>query len=98
MPVVTVKDKFQVTIPAKLRERVPLRVGDRLEATVHGGGILLRPKGIVDRDAAADELAALLRDAPAAPEDEGKPEPVIIEEAIAAVAAARARARRRRKG
>ena len=30
MPLVTVKDKFQVTIPAKLRERVPLCVGDLL--------------------------------------------------------------------
>jgi AbrB family looped-hinge helix DNA binding protein len=96
MPLVTVKDKFQVTIPAKLRERLPLRVGELLEATVHGDGILLRPKAVVDRATVADELAALLRAAPTAPEDAGKPESVILEEASADVAAARAR--RRRKG
>jgi AbrB family looped-hinge helix DNA binding protein len=95
MPLVTVKDKFQVTIPAKLRERVPLRVGDLLEATVQGDGILLRPKAVVDRAAVAEEMAALLRSAPVASEDEGKPEEAIIEESIADVAAARAWRRRR---
>jgi AbrB family looped-hinge helix DNA binding protein len=35
MTLITVKDKFQVTIPAKLRERIGVRVGDLMEATVH---------------------------------------------------------------
>lgn len=94
MALITVKDKFQVTIPAKLRERIGVRVGDLMEATVHEGGILLRPKAVVDRAAVADELDRVLRAAPVAPEDEGKAEEAIIEEAIADVAAAR---RRRRK-
>ena len=42
MPLVTVKPKFQVTIPARLRRG--LREGDLLEATVVGDGILLRPR------------------------------------------------------
>lgn len=94
MALITVKDKFQVTIPAKLRERVGVRVGDLMEATVHEGGILLRPKAVVDRDVVADQLERVLRAAPVALEDEGKAEEVIIEDAIADVAAAR---RRRRK-
>lgn len=53
MPLITVKPKFQVTIPAKLRERINLHEGDIMEATIVEDGILLRPKEVVDRDAAA---------------------------------------------
>jgi AbrB family looped-hinge helix DNA binding protein len=91
MALITVKDKFQVTIPAKLRARIGVRVGDLMEATIHENGILLRPKAVVDRDAVADHLERVLRAAPVAPQDEGKPEEVIIDEAIAEVAAARRR-------
>ena len=57
MPLVTVKPKFQVIIPAKLRRRVNLREGDLMEVTVVGDGILFRPMEVVDRDAAADRIA-----------------------------------------
>ncbi|MDE2962635.1 MAG: AbrB/MazE/SpoVT family DNA-binding domain-containing protein, partial [Acidobacteriota bacterium] len=60
MPLVTVKPKFQVTIPAKLRRGIDLREGDIMEATLVGDGILFRPKEVVDRDAAADRIAAKL--------------------------------------
>ena len=49
MPLVTVKAKFQVTIPAGLRKDIDLREGDLMEATLVGDGILLRPKDVVDR-------------------------------------------------
>ena len=49
MPFVTVKPKFQVTIPAKLRRGIDLREGDIMEATLLGDGILFRPKEVVDR-------------------------------------------------
>ena len=97
MALVTIKDKFQVTIPAKLRERIGVRVGDLMEATVEGDGILLRPKAVVDRDAIANQLEQVLASAPTAPADRGKSEDAIIEDAIAEVAAAR-RLRRRRHG
>ena len=58
MPLVTVKSKFQVTIPARLRKGIDLREGDIMEATLMGDGILFRPKQVVDRDAAADRIAA----------------------------------------
>lgn len=45
---VRVKEKYQVTIPAQLRELVPLHTGDYLEASVYLGGILLRPKRLVN--------------------------------------------------
>ena len=45
---VRVKEKYQVTIPARLREQVPLHTGDYLEASVYQDGILLRPKRLVD--------------------------------------------------
>ncbi len=95
MALVTVKDKFQVTLPAKLRTRIGVRVGDLMDATVHEDGILLRPKAVVDRRAVADELERMLRESPVAPEDEDRPEEAILEDAIADVAAAR---RRRRRG
>ena len=89
MPLVTVKDKFQVTIPAKLRDRIKIQIGDLLEVSVHEEGLLLRPKEVVDKKAIADQVEALLRDAPVDPEDQGKSEEEILEESIADVAASR---------
>ena len=60
MSLVTVKPKFQVTIPAKLRKQIGLHEGDLMEATVVEDGILLRPKEVVDRIAAADRIASIL--------------------------------------
>ena len=40
---VRVKEKFQVTIPASLRKAAALELGDYLEASRWGDGILLRP-------------------------------------------------------
>lgn len=95
MALVTIKDKFQVTIPAKLRVRIGVRVGDLMDATVHEDGILLRPKAVVDRAAIAEELGRVLNQAPVAPEDQGRSEDAILEDAIADVASAR---RHRRRG
>ena len=50
MPLVTVKTKFQITIPNKLRRSVSLKVGDVLQADVKGNKIILSPKTHVDRD------------------------------------------------
>ena len=57
MPLVTVKPKYQVTIPATVRKLAGLGVGDLLEATVEGGKITLAPKSLIDR-----ELARALED------------------------------------
>lgn len=58
MPLVKVKAKYQVTLPASLRQQAGLSVGDMLEAKVEGKKITLTPKSIIDR-----ELALALEDA-----------------------------------
>ncbi len=49
MTLVSVKNKYQVVIPQKIREKIRLRVGDLLEAGVERGKITFTPKAIVDR-------------------------------------------------
>ena len=49
MPLVRVKEKFQVTIPTELREALHLAVGDILEAMVEDETIVLKPKAVIDR-------------------------------------------------
>ncbi len=60
MPLVKVKEKFQITLPAELREVLHLAVGDMLEATIEQDKIVLTPKAIVDRTAAWDRVIAVL--------------------------------------
>lgn len=48
MPLVTVKDRFQVVIPPLVRKQIGVAVGDVLEARAQKGKIVLEPKGIVD--------------------------------------------------
>lgn len=95
MPLVTVKEKFQVTIPTKVRDQIAVHVGDVLEATVQEGAIVLRPKAVIDRAALADHLQALLARTPAAPGDAGKSEQQVLDEIIAEIDAARTERRRR---
>ncbi|MEE9181238.1 MAG: AbrB/MazE/SpoVT family DNA-binding domain-containing protein [candidate division NC10 bacterium] len=44
------KDRGQVTIPAKLRKQLMLRPGDLLEIGVEGGYIILKPLDVVERE------------------------------------------------
>ena len=57
MPLVKVKDKYQVTLPASVRQKAGVAVGDFLEAKVQGKKITLTPKRVIDR-----ELALALED------------------------------------
>ena len=86
---VTVKSKFQVTIPAKLRERVDLHEGDLMEASVVEDGILFSPKAVVDRNAAADRLDEIFARSKPLPEDVGRSEEEIMEDIIKDIAEAR---------
>lgn len=89
MPLVTVKPKFQVTIPAKLRKGLDLREGDIMEASVVAGGIFFRVKDVVDRQAAAGRIASILSRIEPSQEDEVRSEDEIMEDVIAEVAQAR---------
>ncbi len=95
MPLVTVKPKFQVTIPAKLRRGINLREGDLMEVTVVGDGILLRPMGVVDRNSAAARIAAKFAAMEISSEDAGRSEDEIMEDTIADIAASRRERRKR---
>ena len=57
MPLVKVKEKYQVTLPAAVRKQAGVAVGDILEAVAEGNKITLRPKSVIDR-----ELALALQD------------------------------------
>lgn len=96
MPLVTVKPKFQVTIPAKLRRRIDLHEGDLMEATIVKDGILLRPKEVVDRNAAADRIASILAHTEPSPEDANRSEDEIMQDTLTGIAEAR-RERRKHK-
>ena len=49
MAMVTVKPKYQVTLPTKVREQIGLDIGDILEAKVERGKITLTPQALIDR-------------------------------------------------
>jgi AbrB family looped-hinge helix DNA binding protein len=49
MDIVTVKNKFQIVIPQRVREQAHIEVGDFLEAGVENGKITFTPKSLVDR-------------------------------------------------
>ena len=57
MPLVKVRDKYQVTLPATVRRKAGIAIGDLLEAQVKDAKITLTPKRVVDR-----ELALALED------------------------------------
>ncbi len=52
MSLVKVREKYQVTLPAAVRRKAGIAVGDLLEAQVKDAKITLIPKRIVDRDLA----------------------------------------------
>ena len=89
MTLVTVKPRFQVTIPARLRKGIDLREGDIMEATIVGDGILFRPKLVVDREAAAGRIGAALAATGPSPGDAGRSEDEIMDDTIADIASSR---------
>lgn len=57
MALVTVKTKYQLTLPTSVRKQARVAVGDLLEAKVEGNKITLTRKNLIDR-----ELALALHD------------------------------------
>lgn len=89
MTLVTVKPKFQVTIPAKLRKRIDLQEGDLMEADIVEDGILLRPKSVVDGKAVSDRISSILAHTEPSPDDAGRSEGEIMQDTLADIAEAR---------
>ena len=86
---VTVKPKFQITIPAKLRKGIDLHGGDLMEANLIAEGIVIRPMVVVNRNRVADRIAATFAATVPSSEDVGRSEELFTEYAIAEVAASR---------
>jgi len=49
MSFVTVKNKYQIVIPAKVRKQVRIQIGDLLEAKAERGKITFTPQSVVDQ-------------------------------------------------
>ena len=70
----TVSEKGQITVPKRLRERLGIRAGDRLELTEEEGQLVARKAvtgdpvtaayGILDPKQTTDEVIRALRGAP----------------------------------
>ena len=60
LPLVKVKEKFQITLPVEIREQLRLGVGDLLEATIQGQTIVLKPKDVVDQAQARQQLIEVM--------------------------------------
>ena len=56
MALTKVGPRFQITIPKAARNQVGLKIGDLVEASVAPGGIMLRPKMVVDRNPRVEEM------------------------------------------
>ena len=72
MPLATVKPKFHVTMPAKLRKDIDLREGDIMEVTLVGDATLVKPRAMVNKNAVVDRIAARIA-APRSPCDDRGP-------------------------
>lgn len=60
MPLVKVKEKYQVTIPSTIRKKLPLKVGDILEVSLKHNEIVLKPQVVLDRAEALEKLFTVL--------------------------------------
>ena len=49
MPLVRVKQKYQVTLPSAVREAANIQEGDTLEVSIQDGNVVLLPQAITDR-------------------------------------------------
>ena len=58
MPLVKIKDKGQVTLPAKIRERRGLHAGDYMEVQEEGDRIVLIPQAVAPRHPDIDTAIA----------------------------------------
>ena len=61
MPLVRVKQKYQVTLPTAVRKAANIQEGDTLEVSVEDGNVVLIPQAITDRkDAQKSSILELI--------------------------------------
>lgn len=50
--VLQIRQNFQITLPAEIRKKLHLKVGDLLETEIKAGRILIKPKKTIDAEQA----------------------------------------------
>ena len=61
MPLIKIKEKYQVTIPASIRKKLPLNVGDVLQAELEDDHIVLKPQLVMDKARSWERFRAVLQ-------------------------------------
>lgn len=61
-PLVRVKNKFQITIPTKVRKEIRIKEGDILEVCIKDNTIVIKPKIVVDRSSIENAINEGLMD------------------------------------
>lgn len=92
MPLIKLKGKGQITLPAEIRRELGLEQGDLFEATVQDGKVVLVPQDVISREQAFADIKAIARSARERWEADGKTEDDIerlIEDAVREVRAER---------
>ncbi|MBT3310656.1 MAG: AbrB/MazE/SpoVT family DNA-binding domain-containing protein [Desulfobacteraceae bacterium] len=97
MPLATVKNEFQLTIPAPIRKKAAIKVGDLLEFSFEpDGSIRLLPKSLIDkRQAAVKFFDEFIKDVKPRGEFADMTEDEIMSESIAIVKEVRAERKKR---
>lgn len=62
MSLVKVIRHGQVTLPAAIRKKLRVEEGDYLEAEIVEGAVVLRPKTVIDRASAWNEIKEIVRE------------------------------------
>lgn len=71
VPLIKLKQKGQLTLPAEIRRALKLGQGDLLEAEVEDGQIVLRPKVLLDRKEAVKHMRSVADQVAKRLEEEG---------------------------
>lgn len=62
MPLVKINNKFQVTIPAEIREKAHIKEGDILEVVFQDKSIVFKPEVLADSESIEASIAEGLED------------------------------------
>jgi AbrB family looped-hinge helix DNA binding protein len=85
MTLIKIRERAQITLPAKVRKALKIEQGDYLEAELVEGGVMLKPVALVDRGVARARLEALLRGSRYVGPEPEPSEDEVMEEAVRAV-------------
>ena len=89
MSLTRIKEKYQVTIPASIRKKLDLHVGDVFDAEVQDDTIVFHPKTLVDRSQAVQQFIDLVEQVHQ--ENENIPDDEVMQDVMDAIQDVRTR-------